>query len=246
MPSSSLPNDGDALRPLTPYTLLYTVTDDKRPPFRSELLEVVELTRIYLDRYFFSRYESTELTTLSKVMTLFTNTAFEFGEAIPIEYESIAVFESSSILIPNTGDLDDILVSAFEGDNLDGYIGLLQSLPPSNMFSSTKFANLVEMVDENPSEKSEESEDVSEKSMAQTITLAATVIGGTAGLMLLLASAMILRRRTRHGNDGSVSGSKSGGTIAGETYATRGSRQDDRMLRPICDELYNDAIANRR
>ena len=222
--------------------MIYTITDDKRPPFRSELLEVVELTRIYLDRYFISRYESSELTNLSKVMTLFTTTSFEFGEAIPIGYESSAVFESSSILIPNTGDLDDILVSAFEGDNLDGYIGMLQALPQSNMFSSTIIVNLVETVDESSSEKSE---DTSENTLAQTITLAATVIAGTAGLMLLLASTILFRRRTHHGSGGSVSGSKSIGTIAGETYATRGSRQDERMLRPICDELYNDAIADR-
>jgi len=241
---SSISNHDDQTISLTPFTIQYTVTNDERPPFRSELLEVVQLTRIYLDRYFFSVYEKSELTNLSKVMTLFTNTAFEFGEAIPIEYESEAVLKLSSVLLPDKEDLDNILVSAFEGDDLDGYIGLLQSLPPSNIFSSTQYAKLVQTVEESPSKKSE---NMSRKSIAKNMTLAAIVVGGAAGLILIFVSTRLLHRR-RHYNesDGSIFGNKSCGTIAGETYTTRGSRQDDRMTRPICDELYNDAIENRR
>jgi hypothetical protein len=237
-------NGDDITGLLTPYTILYTVTNDERPPFRSELLEVVELTRVYLDRYFVSHYEKSELTNLSTVMTLFTNTAFEFGEALPIEYESKAVLESSSVLIPDKEDLDNILVSAFEGDNLDGYIGLLQSLPPSNMFSSTQYVKFTQIIEESPSWKSEHT---SSKSIAKNMTLGAIAVGGAAGLILIFASSRLLRRRTHHESDGSVFGNKSSATITGESFtSTRGSRQDDRMCRPICDELYNDDVDNRR
>jgi len=230
---------------LSPYTILYTVTDDERPPFRSELLEVVELTRIYLNSFFLSNFKKSELTYLSKVMTLFTNTGFEFGEAIPIDYESRAAFESSSIIIPDKEDLDKVLVSAFEGDNLDGYIGLLQSLPTSNIFSSTQYAKLVQMTEESSTMNFEVA---SSNSIARNLTLGSIVVGGVAGLLLIFASTNIARRKTKRKNDRtSVLGKKSSTSIAGETFATRASsRQNERMFTPICKELYSDDTENRR
>lgn len=241
--SSLMPNQDSIKGSFSPYTILYTVTNDERPPFRSELLEVVELTRIYLDNYFSSYYEKSELTNLSKVMTLFTNTAFEFGEAVPIDYESKALFESSSVLLPDKKDLDNILVSAFEGDNLDGYIGLLQALPPSNMFSSSQYAKLVQMAEESPSIRSEA---VSKSSIAKNLTLGSIVAGGVAGLILIFASSRRFRRQKYHERDKSTFGEKSPASIGGETFATRRSLQDDRMFKPICDELYSDTAENRR
>jgi len=235
----SSPQENDEMRTLTPYTLEYTVIDDKRPPFRSELLEVVELTRIYLDRYFSAHYENSELTTVTKTMTLFTNTAFDFGEPIPIEYESSVVFDTfSSILIPDVDDLDEILMSSFQGDNLDGYIGLLQALPPSNMFSTTKFVNLIEM-DGDDETMSSSSENSRSGDSTQTITIAATVMGGTVALILVLTTTICLRKWThRHKSNESASESKSG-TLAGETFISRDSYQDDQMMRPICGKLHN-------
>ncbi len=178
-------------------------------------------------------------------MTLFTNTGFEFGEAIPIDYESKAVFESSSIIIPDKEDLDKILVSAFEGDNLDGYIGLLQSLPPSNIFSSTQYATLVQITEESSSMKFEFA---SKNSIARNLTLGSIVVGGVAGLLLIFASTKVARRKTTNQKgDRSVFGKKSSSTsVAGETFATRASRQDERMSRPICNDLYDDDTENRR
>lgn len=221
------------------------MTDDERPPFRSELLEVVELTRVYINSFFLSNYKKSELTNLSKVMTLFTNSGFEFEEAIPIDYESRAVFESSSILIPDKEDLDKILVSAFEGDNLDGYIGLLQSLPTSNIFSSTQYAKLAQVTEEISSMKFEVS---SRNSIARNLTLGSIVVGGVAGLLLIFASTNIARRKTkRKNNRTSVLEGKSSTSIAGETFATHGSsRKDERMFRPICKELYSDDTESRR
>jgi len=128
---------------------------------------------------------------------------------------------------------------------LDGYIGLLQALPPSNMFSTTKFVNLIQMFDDEDIVSSQNS---NPKNSTQTITIAATVMGGTAALMLVLTSTILFRRWTqKHKSNGSASGSKSGtSTLAGETFISRGSYQDDQMMRPICDKLYNDDISNRQ
>jgi len=225
---------------LTPYTILYTTSDDDRVPFRSELLEVVELTRQYLDRFFLSYYDKSELTDLSEVLTLFTNTRFDYGEPIPIDYESKVVFEGDSIVFPDTQDLDNTLASAFEGENLDVYIGLLQALPPSNMFSSTQFTKLIQGEVES---QTMITDSLSQRSIARNITLSAIVVGGVAGLFLIFASTRFVRRKTNHKNDGGSFGHKS---IAGETFNTRDSRTDDRMFRPICEELYSDTIESRR
>ena len=226
---------------LTPYTILYQVADNKRPPFRSELLEVIELTRIHLDQYFSSRYEGSELTMLSEVKTIFTKTAFELEEPT-IDYESKAILKPTTVILPEKEDLDSILLSAFEGNNLDGYIGVLQALPPSNMFSSTEHVKIIQMVEE----RRTRSEEASTSVMAKTMTLGAIAVGGTAGLVLLFASSGFLRRRSNQKSDRSIFGNQSSSTIAGETFATRASRQDNRIFQPICDKLYDDAIESRR
>ena len=226
----------------TPYTIIYTVTDDERPPFRSELLEVVELTRIYIDRYFSSNYETSELTNLKEVMTIFKDSGFDFDEGVLVEYESKAVLKSSTVILPEKEDLDSILVSAFKGENLDGYIGMLQALPPSNMFSSIEHVKLILMVEEN---RTRESRKTSKNVMAKSMTLGAIAVGGLAGLVLIFASSRVLRRRSHH-NDRSIFRSKSSSTSTSETFPTRCSRENERMFRPICEELYDDATENRR
>ena len=233
------PSGDDITGLLSPYTILYTVTGEERPPFRSELLEVVELTRTYLDNFFLSNYKNSEVFSLSKVMTLFTSTAFEFGEAIPVEYESKAIFEASSILIPDKEDLDNILASAFQGDNLDAYIGLLQALPPSNIFSSTEFAKLTQTTEENSILKYGVA---SENTLARNLTLGSIVAGGVAGLILIsFATRRNRRQRERNGF------AKSSTSLTGESFTTQSSRLDDpRMCRPICDELYFDHAESRR
>mmetsp|Transcript_17696 Transcript_17696/g.40825 ORF Transcript_17696/g.40825 Transcript_17696/m.40825 type:complete len:467 (+) Transcript_17696:32-1432(+) len=232
---------GDILVSLTPYTILYVVADNQRPPFRSELLEVIELTRIYLDRYFSSNYEQSELTNLSEIMTIFTKTAFE-SEEPTIEYESKAILEPSTVIVPEMVDLDNILVSAFEGENLVGYIGLIQSLPPSNMFSSVEQIKLIEMVNESRTMKAQKT---SRYVTAKSMTLGAIAFGGVAGLVLIFASSRLLHRRPRQKGDRSIFRNQSSSTNTGETFATR-SRQDNQIFRPICDELYDDAVENRR
>lgn len=235
---SNASTDNDITGLLTPYTIRYTVTNEERPPFRSELLDVVELTRVYLDNYFSAYYRNSERTNLETVMTLFTNIGFEFGEPIRIDYDSKVVIDASSVSVPNKEDLDSILLSAFEGEYLDGYIGLVQALPSSNIFSSTQYVKIGQMIEESPSLRFG---DTSTTSIAKNMTLGAIVVGGAVGLILIFASTRLYRRQTHREIDGSVFGNKSSATIA-----THGSRQDDRMLRPICDELYNDAIENRR
>lgn len=166
-------------------------------------------------------------------MTLFTSTAFDYGEPIPIDYESKAVFEASSTLIPDKEDLDNILASAFQGDNLDGYIGLLQSLPPSNIFSSTQYARLIQTTQESSSLNYEVA---SQDSLARNLTLGSIVAGGVVGLILIFATT----RRIQRKREKSGFANKSSTSLTGESFTTHSSQIGDRICRPICDELYLD------
>ena len=139
----TLPPNGDitqsdTIRQLTPYGLEYTVTET-RAPFRDEFIYLAEVTRVYLLGHFDDYFKDAEFTRLEEFQTIFTGSSFEYDEPILAEYVSTAVFEASSNNVPSVQVLDETLATAFEGENLNGFIGMLQSLPPENIFSTTTF-----------------------------------------------------------------------------------------------------------
>lgn len=223
-PGPTLPPSAANLRVLSPYQLVYTLSE-YRVPFRSELLEVVELTRVYLQDYFFAEFEMNDGSGLEEFLTIFLDTAFDFGDPIPIEYESSAVFNEDSDDIPSTSALDDVLGSAFEGNNLEGYVGMLQSLPNQNLFSKTLSVELTEptigdSTRATPAERG--------------VTTAAAAMAGTTGLLLILAGAILRRRHSQDGDedsedeDESFSGKRTAATV---TVDSRSSL--DQMIVPI-------------
>jgi hypothetical protein len=227
-PNPTMPPASQNLRVLSPYQLVYTLSES-RVPFRSELVAVVELTRLYLDSYFKDEFQ--EDGDLLEILTIFLNTAFDFGEPIPVEYESSAVFDpESSISIPTVEDLDAVLISAFEGSNLDGYLGMLQALPPQNLFSKTVDVELTEpsigdpLVEQNTSSQ-------------RDLSTATAAMAGTSGLLLIIAGAVLMRRRPENEEEseeeGSILGAKPCNTISDETTTTEATWSCDQMTVPI-------------
>jgi hypothetical protein len=211
---SSPPSPTTILRVLTAYTLEYTTTND-RIPFRSEYLEVVEVTRSYLSGFFIDQFANSDQTLLTEFLTLFVDSRFDFDQPVPIEYESTAIFDNSSAVVPGVAMLDRTLESAFEGDNLNGFIGMLQALPQGNVFSTTIFV-----------EKTDAHLLIVSSSFSNSGAGATTAgaVAGAAGFALLVAGLMVYKRR--QGPDasediptkklwGTVSGNES---VAGETY----------------------------
>jgi hypothetical protein len=168
---------------------------------------------MYLQGFFDEQFKDTQLTNLKEFLTIFTGSSFNFGEPIFIEYLSTAVFDSSSTDVPSVEDLDQTLSAAFEGEHLNGFIGMLQSLPPGNVFSTTIF------VDQTEAGKMM-APTASQQRQGSTIT-AAGAVACAAGVALLLAGFFYYMRQ--QGQEGSTGFEKSVvgecATICGETYA---------------------------
>lgn len=236
-PGPTLPPANENLRVLSPYQLVYTLSEYS-VPFRSELLEVVEVTRLYLDDFFGDEFQDDG--DLLKLLTIFLDTSFDFGVPIPIEYESSAVFDpdQSSASLPAVEDLDAVLFRAFQGENLEGYIGMLQALPTSNQFSKTIDVEITEpsigdsLVDQNTS-------------ATRDLTTATVAMAGTSGLLLILAGAVLMRRNSDDGendddseDEDSITGAKPCNTIGGETATTAADWSLDQMAVPIIVRPY--------
>jgi hypothetical protein len=227
-PGPTLPPASENLRVLTPYQLVYTLSE-YRVPFRSELLEVVELTRLYLEGYFKDEFEDDG--DLLEFLTIFLDTAFDFGEPIPVEYESSAVFDpESTSSLPTVQDLDALLRTAFEGENVEGYIGMLQALPSINLFSKTIDVEITEpsigdsLADQNTS-------------ATRDLTTATVAMAGTSGLLLIIAGVVLVRRNPEQEDDsedeGSITGAKPCHTIGDETTTTAAALSFDQMSVPM-------------
>ena len=196
---------------LAPYGLQYTVTEN-RIPFRSEYLEVVAVTRMYLEGYFKDQYSNSGLTMLYGFITVFTSNSFTFGQPILIDYQSTALFDSESAVIPTASAIDQMLSSAFQGENLNGFIGMLQSLPPGNVFSTTIFVNKTEVGQATVFPKSS-------KRFAGTATTAS--VAAFAGVFILAAGFLVhQRRRNNKERMEQLTFRKpaAGGTVSDETY----------------------------
>jgi hypothetical protein len=184
-------------RHLTPYGLEYTVTEDDRIPFRSELLEVVEVTKEYLNRFFEDHFEGEGDIILDEFQTIFTDTESDFGDPVYVAYKSSAIFNPSSSSIPTTQELDTTLTEAFQGQNLDGYLGMLQALPPNNLFSTTTFVMNTEVREKTRSSSAAENKGPRPRHSNSTSgsTATAGIAAGVTGLTLMAAAGLVHRRK---------------------------------------------------
>lgn len=159
-------------------------------------MEVVELTKEYLHLFFDDEFEGQADAVLDEFQTVFTDTESNFGDSIYIAYKSSAIFDPSSSSIPTSQELDGKLTDAFEGQNLDGYLGMLQALPPSNLFSTSTFVTITE-VRENTRIGSTTERTGGPRHRARTSgsTGTAGIAAGVTGLTLMAAAGLIHRRK---------------------------------------------------
>lgn len=174
----------------------YTVTEDDRIPFRSELLEVVELTRGYLDTYFRDIFEDNKDFTLIESITIFTDSQSDFGDPVYIAYRSSATFEASEGPVLSIQELESLLKAAFLGRNLDGYLGMLQALAPSNLFSTTAFVTQVDVREERQSLSAVATVGIRTKTSANGQYAMAAVAAGVTCLTLMGAAGLFVRRQS--------------------------------------------------
>lgn len=208
------PNVPKLTRHLTPYGLNYTVTETDRIPFRSEILEVIGLTRDYLETVFEETFRDDRESNLVEFLTIFVDIDSTLGMPVYIAYNSSASFESSSAIIPSVDALDQILNVAFEGNNLDGYLEMLQALPQNNLFSKTVSMVLIEVesIDTNTSSNSM----IDARSGTGSTTV--NVVAGAAGAAVVAAVAIYSYRKNH--DEQKVDNKTDGNDIATITTGT--------------------------
>jgi hypothetical protein len=117
--------------------LFYTI-EPLRIPFTTEVVEVAGITSAFLKTYFEEIFfGDTDAILTDFVTERLDEDSFGFNQPYGVNYTSMAVFsiESSFILTPE--ELDGLLSEAFLDMDLAIYLGLLQSLPSTNIFSTT-------------------------------------------------------------------------------------------------------------
>jgi hypothetical protein len=202
-PTSELteaPSGKEGRRDLSPYGIAYTVTKPDVPG-AIDYAEVALLTNNYLETYFKDMFAAANLTNLENFFTVFVRGNFFFNEPIQVDYESTAYFSiNGSAAIPTMNDLDILLRQAFEGDNLDDYLGELKTLT-SNVFSSTSNAKIVNSTSKGltEAEQQQKQNDIAGTSQSDgsTTSSTATSLGISAGVLSVCSLLVFFAKRRR-------------------------------------------------
>jgi hypothetical protein len=199
--------------------LSYTI-EQLRIPFTSEVAEVVGITAAYLKIYFEEIFFDDPDTVLRDFSTdRLDGDSFGFNQPYGIQYSSAAVFSIGSSIVPTPGELDNLLSQAFLGLDLSIYLGLLESLPSDNLFSTT--SDVTEMKIPEPSGGGRNvgpaGSDARSDDSSNTIPIAAAT--GAGAFVLIILGVVVYRRRGRYDELDKLDGNDMGHmTVAGETF----------------------------
>jgi hypothetical protein len=174
---------------LTPYSLRY-VFNQTRVPKDFEVTDVVVVTQMYLADFF-----ETSLPDIMEFRTNATGNAFVLLQPFLLNYTSTAIFEitsKSAGAVPPVAELDLLLNSAFVGQNLGTYIGLLQDLPPENIFRTTSNVSFTtystEKNDTTKSETKNEDKNGRDSTDSGNAKRTGGIVAGTSIFLLLVLS----------------------------------------------------------
>lgn len=198
--SGSVPFD------LTPFALLYE-TETKRQASRLELVEVTDVTRLYLEEFMFDELTGSAFTFLDDFITRMITSTFVTGGDTPyiIDYSATARYNPFSTVFPSQEQLDEALTIAFTGANLAVYIDRLTGLPEDNVFFGAQVF-FSEPVLRAPHRSDDDN--------------AAAAIAAAAVAATLIAAGIVLYKRRKHLDENTKDLDKKGdATVAGETYS---------------------------
>lgn len=170
----------------TPYALFYS-GDFTRIPNDNEFATVAEITRAFLEEMMVDEFAQTSLTNLDDFLTFMIRNSFDFGEPVQGDYRSTGLFNPSSIFLPTIRELNELIQAAFQGDNLDEYVSLLQGLPSSNIFSTT--TNVLQGLPDVPVPRAPDGSTQGSGTFKMGLAAAA------AGIVVLAAGAALLKRK---------------------------------------------------
>lgn len=203
--TSSPTDSGSVSFELSPFFLLYE-TVDKRQATRLELTQVTDVTRLFLEEFMFDELTGSAFTFLDDFITRMITSTYVTGDApYVINYSATARFNPFSTVFLSEQQLDEAVVIAFTGANIDTYTNLLKGLPSENVFHSAQvFFGDAEM-----------------RSAQRSDTSNAAGIAAAAVAASLVAAGIVLYRRRQQPGEKNASNTldkKGDGTVAGETY----------------------------
>jgi hypothetical protein len=130
-------------------------------------------------------FSQTSLTNLDDFITFMIRNSFTFGSPVQADFRSTGLFNPSSIFLPTVRELNELITTAFTGDNLVAYLAKVRALPSSNVFSSTTL--ITKGLPDVPIPRGSEN--------ASGSFATAGVAAAAAGIVVLAAGLVLLRRR---------------------------------------------------
>jgi hypothetical protein len=139
MPITPLPTQFTTQRTLPQYTLDYAIPNfEIGDVTRNDLVELENLTFQYLQNHFFGAISSGDIILEDFVTEIVASEDDLSFSGVRVTFESTALFDPLSPVFPTTDQLVMELMNAFTGEELNGYLGMVQALPAdTNAFSST-------------------------------------------------------------------------------------------------------------
>jgi hypothetical protein len=183
---------------LDPFTLEYELTLT-RTVAQSDLVDLTSLTNAYLQNYMLGAFQSQEVLMVDFVTGYQSYQEVAESSVVLVSFQSTAVFDADSPQLPSRVELDAELANAFRGMALDGYLGMVQALPTTNLFTTTTQIYLVQSSPESSTSRNEKS----------GTAILATCFGFVILASALLSFALYRRRRKRRRRQASDSFMKS-------------------------------------
>jgi hypothetical protein len=179
---------------LPPFTLEYEIPDFQEPT-QSDLTELESLTAAYLKSNIFGALASSDVLLEDFLTDIVSVQSDPDSLVVLITFESTALFDPLSPVIPTEGQIVDEIINAFTGEELNGYLGMVQALPNMNLFSDTSQVFLVGTPDPDPNPV--------EASDASAVTAIAAAAAGIVLLSSGVAALLYYRRRRRRRREAS-------------------------------------------
>jgi hypothetical protein len=123
---------------LTPFTLEFDISDDRQNATLSDLEALESLTSEYLRTHFFgTSFSSNDIMLEDFVTEILSHEDSPEASSATVTFRSTSVFDADSPVIPTQSELEDELESAVSGEDLNGFLGMVQAFPNRYLFSST-------------------------------------------------------------------------------------------------------------
>jgi hypothetical protein len=123
---------------LTPFSLEFYISDYRQNATLSDLEELESLTSEYLRTHFFGTSSTDNIIIHDFFTEMVTNEDSPEALSATVSFRSTSVSDpDSQKMIPTQIELEDELERAVSGEDLNGFLGMVQAFPSRNMFSST-------------------------------------------------------------------------------------------------------------